>query len=221
MLAANADLQLGPRRATPLDGDPHELAHAWLVDRREWGALDDSHIDVLRNDPRFDVVAREPQSGLREVVSPEGEEFRMSGDLARHEARARELDHRADAEVATDREALLDADTQHEVARELELADVGNEGNHDLDARRAVRPLADSARGAEDGPRLHLVDLWVHESQPDSSRAEHRVALLERPQALERVLELSELGGVGQPRRRDLLHELETVGHELVQRRVE
>src|ERR1700727_1232405 len=138
MLAANADLQLGPRRATPLDGDPHELADAWLIDRREWGALDDSHIDVLRNDPRFDVVAREPQGGLCEVVGPEGEELRMPGDLARHEARAWELDHRADAEVATDREALLDADTQYEVTGQLELADVGNERDHDLDARRAV-----------------------------------------------------------------------------------
>src|ERR1700733_5587610 len=186
MLAANADLQLGPRRATPLDGDPHELAHAWLVDGREWGALDDSHIDVLRNDPRFDVVAREPQSGLREVVSPEGEELRMPGDLARHEARTREFDHRADAVVATDLEALLDANTQHECARQLELADVGNERDHDLDARRAACPLADRARGAEDRPRLHLVDLRVYESQPDSSGAEHRVALLERPQELKR-----------------------------------
>src|SRR5580693_9718111 len=173
MLAADADLEPGPRGAPALDGDPHELADALLIDRRERGALDDSHVDVLRNDPRFDVVAREAQGGLREVVSPEGEELRVPGDLARHEARARELDHRADAEVATDRKALLLADPQHQIARQLELADVGNERDHDLDARRAVCPLADRARGAEDRPRLHLVDLRVHESQSDSSGAEH------------------------------------------------
>src|ERR1700729_761955 len=149
MLAADANLQPGPRGATALDGDPHELADAELIDRREWGALDDSHVDVLRDDSRFNVVAREAQGGLREVVGPEGEELRVSGYRAGYEARAWELDHRADAELATDREALLDADAQHEVAGQLELADVGYERDHDLDARRAARTLADGACRAE------------------------------------------------------------------------
>ena len=82
----------------------------------------------------------------------------------------------------------------HAVARELELARVGDERDHDLDHRRAARALVHGARGAEDRPRLHLVDLRVNEAQPDPAGAEHRVALLERAHALERVLELAQLG---------------------------
>ena len=54
---------------------------------------------------------------------------------------------------------------------------------------RVARALAHRARGAEDRARLHLVDLGMDQPQPHAARAEHRVALRERPHALERVLE--------------------------------
>jgi hypothetical protein len=144
VLAAHADLQPRSGRAAVLHRDLHELADALLVDRGERGALDDAAVDEVRDDAGLDVVARESQGGLREVVGPKREELPVLGDLARHEAGARELDHRADAEVATDRGALLDAHPQHEVAGQRELAGVGHERDHDLDAqtpgRRARAP---------------------------------------------------------------------------------
>ena len=145
----------------------------------------------------------------------------MLGDLAGRQARARQLDHRAQHEVAIGLDALLDGDAQHEVARDRELVGVGDERDHDLDARGVARALAHRARGAEDRARLHLVDLGMDQPQPHAARAEHRVALRERAHALERVLERGGLGRVAQPRLGDLLDELDAVGHELVQRRVE
>ena len=157
---------------------------------------------------------------VRSLVPKEKNSAR-AGDLAGREARARQLDHRAHLEVAVGLEALLRGDAQDEVARDLELAGVRHERDHDLDLRRAPGALPHRARGAEDRARLHLVDLGMDEPEPDAARAEHRVALRERPHALERVLDRGGLGSVAQPRLGDLLDELHAIGHELVQRRVE
>jgi hypothetical protein len=51
---------------------------------------------VLREEARLDVVAREAERGLGEVVGAEGEEVRDARDAIGHEARAGVLDHRAD-----------------------------------------------------------------------------------------------------------------------------
>ena len=69
----------------------------------------------------LDVVAREAEGGLGEVVRAEGEELRVGGDLAGGEAGAWQLDHRADAEVVL-AEALLGAHPEHHRPGQLELA---------------------------------------------------------------------------------------------------
>jgi hypothetical protein len=85
------------------------------------------------------------------------------GDLAGCQARARQLDHRPQHEVAIGLDALLDGHAQHEFARDRELLGVGDQRDHDLHPRGVTRALAHGARGAEDRARLHLVDLGMDE----------------------------------------------------------
>ena len=81
---------------------------------------------------------------------------------------------------------------------------------------------AHRARGAEDRPRLHLVDLGMQQPEPHAARAEHRVALLERAHALElRARARRARASPRSARLGEVLDELGAVGQELVQRRVE
>ena len=139
VLAADPDLELRACGAAALDAHADERPDAVLVDRPERGALHDAAVHVAGHDPALDVVAREAEPGLREVVGAEREELGVACDVAGHEARAGQLDHGADDEAATGREALLRGDAQHQLARLLELARVGDERDHDLEVRRLGR----------------------------------------------------------------------------------
>src|SRR3954464_754807 len=97
----------------PTPGPPPHAQHLpdpRLVERLERRAVEDLPVDVLREDLALDVVAAEPEPGLGQVVRAEREEVRVLGDPVRDEARARELDHRADLVVARVLEALALAD---------------------------------------------------------------------------------------------------------------
>ena len=86
---------------------------------------------------------------------------------------------------------------------------------------RAAGALAHRHRGAGDRPHLHLVDLGLHHAEPHAAGAEHRVGLLERAHPIELALEDGQARAAVDPRAHDLLVQLEAVGQELVQRRVE
>ena len=88
MLAADAELEVGPGTATALHGDAHELPDARLVDGRERRAVDDLLLDVARDDPTLDVIAGEADSSLGEVVGAEREEVGVVGDTIGDEAGA-------------------------------------------------------------------------------------------------------------------------------------
>ena len=66
----------------------------------------------------------------------------MLGDPVGHEARARQLDHRADRVVLAHFEPLLVADADDELAHDLELLLVVDERDHDLDVRRLAEAFA-------------------------------------------------------------------------------
>src|SRR5919199_5320950 len=92
VLAADPELEVGlglpagPRR------EPDEPADAGLVDRLERAAVHDLALDVPIEELALDVVAREPERGLREVVRSEREEVRHARDAgasARAPARTR------------------------------------------------------------------------------------------------------------------------------------
>src|SRR5271167_4213569 len=113
MLTAHPQLQLRSYLASEPGGHPDHRANALAVDRLERGAIDDVCAAVLGQDPPLDVVAREPEAGLRQVVCAEGEEVRVLGDLTGYETGARQLDHRAEAKVPVVIEALFLSNPAH------------------------------------------------------------------------------------------------------------
>src|SRR5204863_3798920 len=104
VLAADSDLQRGTRLASALDADADEIADALHVDRRERILFEDLLLLIdLQELP--DVVAREPERELREIVRAEREELGVLGDLIGDDRAARHLDHGADEVL--DANALL------------------------------------------------------------------------------------------------------------------
>src|SRR5215471_18594999 len=73
MLAANAELELGPSLAPALAGDLDQLAHPLRVQRGERIVLEDATLLVLLQE-RGRIVAAQPEGGLGEIVRAEREE---------------------------------------------------------------------------------------------------------------------------------------------------
>ena len=134
---------------------------------------------------------------------------------------ARQLDHRADEELQVHAglgahvaghldDVLLDG---------LELLHVGDQRDHDLDARHAAGPDP-VGRGLQDRARLHLEQAGDDHAEAHAAQAEHRVLLvqlvhrLQHPQVALALL-AARLG------HRHAHRQLGDVGQELVQRRVE
>src|SRR5215217_1731239 len=84
MLPADTNLEPGVGGAAAFHGHPDQLADALLVDTRKRGPLDDPAVGVERHDAALDVVAREAERGLRQVVGSEREEVSVLRDLAGH-----------------------------------------------------------------------------------------------------------------------------------------
>src|SRR5919199_1462791 len=78
-------------------------------------------------------------------------------------------------------------------AHQRELLLVRDERNHDLELRRLSRRRLHRLGRPHDRAHLHLVDLRVEHAETHAARAEHRVGLLERVDAVERALELLEV----------------------------
>ena len=82
MLAADAELDVGPRPAAALRRHGDEFADALLVERDERIGRQDA-LGRVGAEERGRVVARDAERRLREVVGAEGEELGRFGDLAR------------------------------------------------------------------------------------------------------------------------------------------
>src|SRR4051794_2327392 len=95
VLAADAELQTTPPLAPELHRRAHEIADAFEVDCLERVVREQVLLEVGRHEPALDVVTREPERHLREVVRAEREELGDVGDLVGHERGAWCLDHRA------------------------------------------------------------------------------------------------------------------------------
>jgi hypothetical protein len=91
VLAADPDPPLRPRPAE-LDAGVDELADALAVEELERVRRQHLLLQVI-GDEAADVVAREAERHLREVVGPEREELRGLGDLVGGERRPRDLRH--------------------------------------------------------------------------------------------------------------------------------
>src|SRR6185503_15511995 len=96
VLTADPDLEPRPRLASALDGDAHHRADAVAVEDLERVRGNDLLLDVLGEEALLRVVARDAKDRLRQVIRSEREELGLRGDLVGDEARARDLDHRAE-----------------------------------------------------------------------------------------------------------------------------
>src|SRR2546423_541052 len=99
VLAADPQLEIGLCLAAGPRGQPHEPPHAGAVDRLERASVHDPPLDVTLEEPALHIVAREAERGLGQVIGPEREEVGDARDPVRHEARARQLDHRPDGHL--------------------------------------------------------------------------------------------------------------------------
>ena len=127
VLAADAELQVRLGLAAHPRRQPHEPAHARLVDRLERAAVDDLAPPCSAfEEAALHVVAREAERRLGEVVGAEREEVGVLGDPVGHEARPRQLDHRADRQSEPGGAVLLLGDALDQPAHQLELLLVGH-----------------------------------------------------------------------------------------------
>ena len=181
MLAADAQLQVGPRRPARRHRPAHERADAGLVDRLERVVVQQAQLQVAGEEAGFGVVAAEAERRLGEVVRAEREELGVVGDLARREGGAWQLDHRAE-EVGHLRARLphrLAGDAFEQRSQPPELTLEADERDHDLRMHRHAL-LGHGRRGAEDRPHLHLVHLRVEDAQVAAAQAEHWVDFAQR-----------------------------------------
>src|SRR5437870_3898819 len=108
VLSADADLQILTRHAPALHGHAHHFADAVLIDDLEGVFAQDFALEVDGDERPLGVVSRITEDRLRQIIRAEREELGMLGDSVRHEARARQLDHRADLIVNLDAGFLED-----------------------------------------------------------------------------------------------------------------
>ena len=218
MLATDPELDPRPRGAAALDSHADQLPHAFLVEGLERVRLEQLELEVLRHEATLDVVTREPEGHLGEVVRPEGEELGDIGDLTRRERGAWGLDHRAHEVVDIGVVGTGERGGRHlahPIGQERELGLGNDERDHDLDVRIAAGLLAGDGR-LDDRLGLHLVEAGLEDAEPTPARAEHRVGLpphlRDGQHAATLVVELA-LGVADE--------QLLDVGEELVERRVE
>src|SRR3954463_4495106 len=95
MLTADADLQIRTRLATFLYAHLHQLSDAFTIKDGKRILLQDSLAQVCRQE-LVDVITREAESGLRQVVGAEAKELSVFRDLISDQSGARQLDHGSD-----------------------------------------------------------------------------------------------------------------------------
>src|SRR3546814_14703223 len=98
LLAADAELDVRPRRAAALGADHHQLADALCVERDEGVLLDQATL-LVGTAEISGIVARQAEAGLGQVVGAEGEELGALGDPGGPQAGTRQLENGADAVV--------------------------------------------------------------------------------------------------------------------------
>ncbi len=216
-------LRFWPRVASLGYGHLHQLPNARLVEGGEGVLFEDAELEI-RGQEVVDVVARDAEGGLREIVGAEREELGLFGDLIGSQSGARQLDHGAHHVV--DLGLLLREDLVGDAANDgglvAHLLDGPDERNHDLGMRIAALQL-DRDRGLDDGARLHLGNLRERDAEAASTQPEHGVLLVQLFNARQQRAQFLELGrarlGVYEVLNFD--QQIFALGQELVQRRID
>ena len=176
VLAADPDREPIVHPPAAFDRDSHQLADAFLVERRERIVREDAVLEVAGEELPLGVVTRHAECGLGEVVRAEREEVGFDGDLVRAHTRPGQLDHRSDQIRVV--EAFRRRRSFRQLAQPAQLLRETDQGVHDLDERRLPGAVVDRLRCPDDRAHLHLVDLRPLEAEPAPTRAEHRVRLV-------------------------------------------
>ena len=146
---------------------PQHLPDAGRVDRLERRAVEDLRVDVAREDPRLDVVAREaraPSASGRWCRTRRSRPARRSSRPGSTRAAARSSCRPGSRRPSRSPRSSPTRSTSSRM--QLELALVVDERDHDLELRRLGSPrVAPRAKIARD---LHLVDLRVAGSRAGS-----------------------------------------------------
>ena len=127
-----------------------------------------------------DVVARETECGLREIVGAEGKELRFFRDLIRDQAGARQLDHRADEVINVS--SLFFENFFGHAANDRCLVrhffQRRDERNHDFGID-LYAIFGDGDGRFKNGARLHLGNFRISDSEPASAMSEHGIELVQ------------------------------------------
>ena len=179
MLAADSDLQVGTRLASPFGRHLYQLPNAFAIENRKRILLDDSIREVGGQNPAH-IVARKAKGGLREIVSTKGEELRYLGDFIGDQGGARQLDHCADEVL--DRASLFCEDFFRYPVDDLRLVrhfiQRGDERDHHFGIDLAA-VLGNGNGRLEDGAHLHFGDLGIGDSETATAKSEHGVELVQ------------------------------------------
>src|ERR1700692_2049045 len=169
VLAPDSYCQFRTRLAPALDSDAYQFTDAVLIDRSKWILLQDAFRQIRWQNLIY-VITREAERRLRKIVRAEGEELGFLGNLARHQARARQLNHCLNQVMhvpsllfkyffgnATDNCSLI-----------LHFFHGRDQRDHNLGVGLDAE-LVDSDDRFEDCPRLHLGNFGISNSQPAST----------------------------------------------------
>src|SRR5437868_3424722 len=240
MFTTNSDLEIGTGFAAAFGTHANKLAYAFAVQRRERILLEDAFCQI-RGQHLVDVVAREAERGLSEVVGAKGEELGLLRDLVSHQGGAGEFDHGPDHVVHAAflfRENFFgNAIDDRGLVRHLFQG--GGKRNHDLgEYFHAV--FRDCYRGLENRTRLHFGDLGIGDTETATTVSQHGVELVQffhaaqqsgddflqvtNALSAEPAISLDQrllLFRVGVGKNRDVYHQIFASRQELVQRRIE
>mmetsp|Transcript_34408 Transcript_34408/g.111967 ORF Transcript_34408/g.111967 Transcript_34408/m.111967 type:complete len:633 (-) Transcript_34408:787-2685(-) len=182
MLAANAQLDVGPCGSAALNGDADQLPDALLVQAHEGVLFEDALGLVLWQEVSC-VVAAQAVRRLCQVVRAKTEELGLLCERTGLQAGPGQLDHRADSVVKLHPTLLLHilGSALDDFLEHLQLLHRGDQGYHDLGDGRTTVLGAPTRLGSslEDSARLHFADLRVGHRQAAAAMTEHRVGLLE------------------------------------------
>ena len=179
MLSADSDFERWPGLATAFGRHLHQLPNAFLIQGGERILFQDA-LGKIGRQHFVDVVTREAERGLREIVGPEREELRLFGDLVRHQSSSWQLDHRAN-QVFDFGPLLFEyflGHAPHDSRLVRHFFHHSNQRNHDLGQHLdALLRAVDSC--FENGASLHLGDFGIRNAETTAAVSEHGVELVQ------------------------------------------
>src|ERR1019366_339491 len=220
VFATDSDLDGRTRLAAFFDGHLEQLPNAFAIEHRERVLLQNALRKIGRQE-LVNVVTRETEGGLREIVGAEAEELGFFGDLIGNQRCSWQLDH--GSHQVFDLVLLLGKylfrHPTHDGGLVRHLVQSAGERDHDLRFHLHAF-LGDLDGSLEDGAHLHFRDLRIGNAEPAAAMAKHGIDLMQLLHTVEQRAQLFQLGRfrLGDFQLRDFHHQVFAARQELVQR---